>query len=350
VGGTSGRGVQRVAVDHDRQAGLVGQALVEAPQQRSPAGERHAVLHDVGRQLGRGGVDDLLHGVDHRHHRPLERLPDLGRRRHDRAGQAGDEVPAPDLGVVVVGGVTPRRPGRVGAGRTGRADLDLELLGRPLPEGQAVLLLDPVDDRLVEVHPAQPERLPGHDPAERQDGDLRPPAADHDDHAAPGVVDGEPDAERRGDVGLDQLDRSPAPRFLGRLLHGPLLQRIEAGGHHHDHLRPGPPPRVHLEEHEPQHPGADVDVGDHAVTDRPHDLDRRRSAPQHPPGFAADGHGPPVLRGQRDQGRLLQHDPAAGKEHRGRAGPQIDGRIPPLHQPALRPRSAPNDRAEITQV
>ena len=193
---------------------------------------------------------------------------------------------------------------------------------------------------IVEVHPAERQRPPGHDPAEREHGDLCPPAAEHDHHAPPGVVDREPNPEGGGDVGLDQLDGPPPTGLLGRLLHRPLLHRAEPRRHDHQQLRPGPPAGVHLEQHVAQHPGADVDVGDHAVLHRPDHLDRRRRAAQHAAGLAAHGHRPPVLRRQGDEGGLLEDDPAPGDEHGGRARSQIDGRVATLQAPALRLPSA----------
>ena len=64
-------------------------------------------------------------------------------------GQAGDEVAAADLGVQLL------------LERPRRAERDLHLLGGALAEGEAVLLLDELDDRLVELVAADADRLAG---------------------------------------------------------------------------------------------------------------------------------------------------------------------------------------------
>ena len=103
---------------------------VEAVQQGAAAGEDDALLHDVGGQLRRRLVEGDLHRVDDGRHRLLDGFADLLGGGDDRLGQAGDEVAAADLGVELL------------LERAGGAERDLDLLGRALAEGEAVLLLD----------------------------------------------------------------------------------------------------------------------------------------------------------------------------------------------------------------
>src|SRR5487761_1767520 len=56
-----GDAVQRIACHHDRHAGLVLQPRLEAVEQRAATGQHDALLHDVGRQLGRRAIERDLH-------------------------------------------------------------------------------------------------------------------------------------------------------------------------------------------------------------------------------------------------------------------------------------------------
>ena len=65
----------------------------------------------------------------------------------DRLGQAGDQVAAADLGLLLL------------RQRVGRADLELDLLGRLAADEELVLLLDVADDRLVQLVAADADGL-----------------------------------------------------------------------------------------------------------------------------------------------------------------------------------------------
>ena len=143
----------------------------------------------------------------------------------DRLRQAGDEVAAADLGVQLL------------LERPGRAEGDLDLFGGALAEGEAVLLLDELDDRLVELVAADADRLAGDDAAERDDRDLGGAAADVDDHVAGRLLHGQAGADGRGHRLLDDVGGLAGAGVLGRLLHGALLDAGDARRHADDHAR-----------------------------------------------------------------------------------------------------------------
>src|SRR5919199_190744 len=188
-----------------RHLGLVAQALVEPLEQRAAAGHHDPAVHDVGRELRRRAVERLLDRVDDRLERLLERLPHLLAREHDGLGQARYEVAAADLGLHLL------------AERERRADLELDLLGGLLTDHQLVLALDVVDDRLVELVAADPDRLRDDDAAERDDRDLGGAAADVDDHVAGGLADGQARADRRRHGLLDEVGGARPGRQAGLL-------------------------------------------------------------------------------------------------------------------------------------
>ena len=78
----------------DRHLGRVGDAPVEAGEQRAAAGEDDPLVHDVGDELGRRLLDRVLDGVDDLVDRRLDRLADLVGADLDAARQPGQEVAA----------------------------------------------------------------------------------------------------------------------------------------------------------------------------------------------------------------------------------------------------------------
>ena len=96
---TERHGVQRIVGDDDGHAGLVFETGIEAMEISATAGQDDALLHDVGRQLGRRLVEGDLHGVDDGRDGLFDGLADLLGGRDDGLGQAGDEVATANLGV-----------------------------------------------------------------------------------------------------------------------------------------------------------------------------------------------------------------------------------------------------------
>src|SRR6185295_14983088 len=210
-----------------RHLRLVAEAVVQALEEGAAAGEHDPAVHDVRGELGRGPVERLLHGVDDRLERLLERHADLLAREDDRLGKTRDEVAAADLGLHLLGE------------RERGADLELDLLGRLLPDHQLVLALDVIDDGLVELVAADADRLRHDDAAERDHRNLARAAADVDDHVAGGLANREPGADRGRHRLLDEVRLARAGREAG-LLHSALLHPRDARGDadHHARVRP----------------------------------------------------------------------------------------------------------------
>ena len=183
-----------------------------------------------------------------------------------------------------------------------------------------------VDDRLVELVAADPDRLRDDDPAERDHRDLGGAAADVDDQRAGRLGDRQAGADRRRHRLLDQVGLAGAGREAG-LLDRPLLDPGHAGGDADDDARVGEAVGVHLLDEVAQHLLGDVEVGDHPVLERPDRGDRARRAPQHPLRFDADRVDLAVARVDRHDRGLGEHDAAAAHvdERVGRA--EVDGHV-----------------------
>ena len=108
-----------------------------------------------------------------------------GRVHPDRLGQAGHEVAALHVHLLLA------------LERHRRAEPDLDPLGGGLADEEAVVLAHELDDGLVQLVAAGPDRGVAHDAAERDDRDVGGAAADVDDHAADRGLDRQADADRR---------------------------------------------------------------------------------------------------------------------------------------------------------
>ena len=198
--------------------------MVEAVEQGAPAGQHDASLHHVSRQLGRRLVQRHLHRVDDRRHRFLDGFTDLLGRAHDRLGQARDQVTAPDFGGHLL---------HHGPGRTHR---NLDLLRSPLPDREAVLLLDELHDRLIELVAADAHAHARDHATERDDGNLAGPAAEVNHHVPGRLVNGHTGTDRSGHGLLDQINaRCACPNrgFADR----PPLDLRRAARHTNDNSR-----------------------------------------------------------------------------------------------------------------
>ena len=125
-----------------------------------------------------------------------------------------------------------------------------------------------------------------------------------------GSPTGRPGPDRRRHRLLDQVGLAGARRQAG-LLDGALLDAGDAGGHADHDARMRPAVLVHLLDEVAQHLLGHVEVGDHAVLQRPDGLDRARGAAEHALGLDADGVDLAGARVDRDDRRLAQHDAAA---------------------------------------
>ena len=226
----------------------------------------------------------------------LDGLPDLGAGEHDRLGKTGDEVATPDLG------------GRLVGVRPGGPDRHLHLLGGALAEHEVVFLLDPGDDRLVELVTADADALGDDDAAERDDGDLGGATTDVDHHRSGRLVDRQTHPDGGRHRLLDGVGAAGSG-VIGRFFDGAPLNGGDAGGHtDHDAGPGGEAPVVDLVDEVAQHLLGDVEVGDDPVAQRPDRLDVRRRASDHPLGFHADLERSVVAGVDGDHRRLVEHD------------------------------------------
>src|SRR3954449_7304055 len=211
--------------------------------------------------------------------------------------------------------------------REGRADRHLDLLGGPLAEHQAVLLLHVLDDRAVELVTPDADALAGDDAAERDHGDLGRAAADVDDHVAGRLVHGQPGADRGGHRLLDDVDLARTGLVAG-VLDRALLDARDAGRDADDDPRLREvPAAVHLLDEVAQHPLGRLEVGDDAVLQRADGHDVARRTADHPLRLGADGEDPRGVGVDRDDARLVEHDALAADVDEGVGGAEVHGHV-----------------------
>src|SRR5438270_343364 len=172
---------------------LLGDPSVEAPQHAAAADQVDALDDEVLSQLGRRRAQALHDGVDDGADLLVDRFAYfLGRQDH-RLGQAAHQVASPHLGLDLV------------VRWEGRADGELDLLGRAFADGDAVLAADVGLDGVVDVEGPDADGLQGNDAAEGDHCCLGRTTADVDDHVPPRLVDREPGADGRSHRLLDEL-------------------------------------------------------------------------------------------------------------------------------------------------
>ena len=210
--------------------------------------------------------------------------------------------------------------------RVGRADLELDLLGRLAADEQLVLPLDVTDDRLVQLVAGDAQGLGDDDATQRDDGHLAGAAADVDDHVAGGFGYRQAGADRRRHGLFDHL-RPARPGRVGGLFDGPFLDTGDPGGHADHDPRVAPLAGIGLADEVAQHLLGDLEVGDHTVLERADGADRAGRAAEHALGLGTDGVDLAGAVVDGDDGRLGEHDAAAADIDEGVGGAQVDGDV-----------------------
>ena len=206
----------------------------------------------------------------------------------------------------------------------GGAQRDLHVLGGPLADEQAVAAAHEADDRLVHVVAGGADGAGVDHPAERDHGDVGGAAADVDDHAAGGLGDRQAGADGRGHRLVDQVHFAGLGA-VGAVDDGAALHLGDARRDADDQAGPAPgDAALGLADEVAQQPLGGLEVGDHAVAQRPDGGDVRRRAAEHGVGGVADGLGLVALRVDGDDGRLVDDDAAPGSEHDGVRRAEVD--------------------------
>ena len=229
-------------------------------------------------------------------------------------GRPGHEVAPAHLGLVLV------------LGRVGRTDGDLDLFGRALADGDAVLAAHVVLDRGVDVERADPHRLERDDPAEADDRRLARATADVDDHVADRLVDRQVGADRSRHRLLDEVGVGGAGA-AGGVGDGATLDLGDRRRHADHDLRAGEPADADSLQQQPDHPLGDLEVRDRPAPQRPHGHDVTGRPADHLPRLAPRGQHLAGLAVEGDDRRLVEHDAAALHVDERVGRPEVDGKV-----------------------
>src|SRR5690606_13340069 len=170
--------------------------------------------------------------------------------------------------------------------------------------------------RLGEAVSAEPDRRGRDDAVQRDHRDLGRSAADIEHHRAARLVDRHAGPHRRRHRLFDEIDLPRTGTFGGFADRPTLdLRRAVRDTYKYTRARSEVARTVRLLDKVLEHLLGDVEVGDDAVLQRPDRGDVPRRAPEHILRFGADGlehlTASPRLFTNRDDGRLVQYDPAA---------------------------------------
>ena len=311
----AGDGRQRVVGDGYVEAGFASKQVAEPAQERAAADEHQSVVCDVGRELRRCSFEDAPDRIDDLGERSLKCVAyeigvDRGATKQPSVGVATGDLP---------------RGGYLDA--CDRApDFEFERLGLLLADDQSMLVEDGAHDRFIELVPTNTDRVRDDHAAKRGDRHLARPAADVDDQGAARFSDRQPRSDRGRERLIDQ-EHARGARSQRRLLDRAPLDLGDPARHADDHLRPRRESSADAPDELPQHLLGHVEVGDHAVPERPDCTDMSGRATNHPSRLITDRK---HLRAQlidRHHRRLEQDDPlATAKDDRVR-GAEIDRKL-----------------------
>ena len=224
-----------------------------------PPGEVEPTVQKVIGEVGRRRGDaEHRRGKDPFHPR-RDRVGHFRPRDHDRAHDAGRDVAASNLDLVVL-----LHPGA--------ADGALDALGGGGVDGELEVAHAQSPDGLVEVSAPERDRGLGDEAAESQHPDLGCAGAHVDDHRRHRLLDPQPGAERNRDLLLHETDL-PRPRLLERPVERPSLHAwSRAPDAQHSTVgwaidADDPPPAQELAGHR----RGEVEIEELAVMDRPQD-------------------------------------------------------------------------------
>src|SRR5581483_5369229 len=145
---------------HDGQAGLLREELVDVAQERATTREDDAALGDIRSELRRRLFERLLDGAHDALQRLLQRFENLVAVEGETTRHAFGEIAALDRELADL------------LSRVGRADLDLDALGRGLTNEDAVVAPHVVHDRFVEAVAADAGGVRINDAIQRQYRDF----------------------------------------------------------------------------------------------------------------------------------------------------------------------------------
>src|SRR6266550_1384600 len=318
-----GHAVERVLGHVAGDSGDLRQKLVHVTQKSAAAGEDHALVDDVRRELWRRFLENGFHRAHDLLQDRIHRLGDLVRTDRDRPRQTRDEIPAAHF------------HGELRIHRQGRADLDLHILGGALSDHQVVALTDEVRDRFVELVTGGANAARDDDAPERDDRDLRGPAADVDDQIAGWTGDRNVRADRGGERLLDEVRLARARSQRG-VLHRAAFDARHAGRNADHELGADElDASRHLVDEVLEHALGDDVVRDHSVAHWTERGDGAGGTAEHEPRLLADRDDPgpvrPILLRERDDGWLGEDDPLPTDVHDDVGGAEVDADLAGEH-------------------
>jgi hypothetical protein len=204
-------------------------------------------------------------------------------------------------------------------------------LGRGFANQKVVVTPDVGADCFVHLVAADPDRGGVGKTAKRQYRDFGRAAADVDDHGSDWLGDRHVGADRGGHWLLDEIDRARAGIGSG-VADCAAFDRSRSGRNADHDFREAPGAHLaamHLVNEVLDHLLGDVDVGDHAITQRADGLDLVGRLAHHQLGVLADGFHPlDAIYGLNcDDRRLIEDDAPAADVDEGVGRPEVDRHV-----------------------
>src|SRR3989344_552908 len=305
-------GVVRELRDNTRTA---VDELGHLPEQRRTAGEDDAVVNDIGGELGRRILQHLAYRLRHLAELSPHRLHELVGRELHRAREPAHQI-APLDG-----------EREFFIERYGGADLNLQLLGALVADGEIVLFFDVVNDCPVQPVARALHARRGDDAAERYHRDIYRSSSDVRDHASNRLLDRDARADG-GEYRLLYYICILRARLHCRFNDCALLGRGHAGGNRDKHRRLKGVMTECLLHKIAEHRFGNAIVRDDAILHRTVRDDVVGGPADHRLRFRTDSEYLvaavlAVRLAYRDDRRLIDDDPLPGHEDEDVGGPEV---------------------------
>src|SRR3990167_3898252 len=314
---------QRVFGNDHRQAGFLGQQLVEVTQQGATTGQHQATLGDVGGQLRRRLLQGAFHRLNDGRQGFLQRFQHFVGVQGEGTWDAFGQITAAHVDFTHF------------AAWVGRADFLLDALGGGFADQRTVVTAHVSDDGFVETVATHADGFGVDHTVQRDQGDFSGPTTDIHNHRAASFFNRQAGTDGGSHRLFDQ-EHFASTGTEGRLTNGTTLNLSRFARHADQYARRRLQEAVfvNLVDEVLQHLLADAEVGDHAVFHRTDGGDVARRTTEHALGLGTHGHHAFLVVGagtNRHYGRFVEHNAALAHVNQGIGSTQVDRKIAGKH-------------------
>ncbi len=314
LSGTEYHRFERCPYPTDQHLDFFGQPEIHPSQQPSTAHEMDPLDDQILRQFRRRLRQTGQHRINHGRDRLFDCASYFFWSQHHRLGETAHELAASYLRTdLVIGGC-------------GRPEHDLDLLGRSLTDRNAVLAANVSLDGIVHIEGTNAHRFQRHHAPEGNQRSLGGATTDIDHHVADRLVDRHVGTDRSDQRLFDQTSIG-GTCTLRCFRDGSTLDGGDRRRDTDDHARSIDSTHTDALQQQSDHALRHLEVGDGALSQRPHRNDVTRRAADHLPRVVAHREHFTGSTVERDDRGLVQDDALTSCIHQCVGGTEIDREV-----------------------